>query len=41
MSNSEAAEIRDIAVSALKSRLHRVWALVRKYLEEYVKTPKQ
>ncbi len=41
MSNSEAAEILDITVSALKSRLHRARVLVRKYLEEYVKTPKQ
>ena len=41
MSNCEAADILDITVSALKLRLHRARVLVRKYLEEYVNTPKQ
>ena len=40
LSNAEAAEVLDITVSALKSRLHRARMIVRRYLEEYVRTPK-
>ena len=40
LSNAEAAEVLDITVSALKSRLHRARLIVRKYLEDYVKTPR-
>lgn len=35
-SNVEAAEILDITVPALKSRLHRARILLRKYLSDYV-----
>ena len=40
LSNAEAAEALDITVSALKSRLHRARMIVRRYLEDYVKTPR-
>lgn len=40
LSNAEAAETLDITVSALKSRLHRARMVVRRYLEEYVRTPR-
>ena len=40
LSNAEAAEVLDITVSALKSRLHRARMIVRRYLEDYVKTPR-
>ena len=38
LSNAEAAEVIGISVPALKSRLHRGRALIRKHLEEYLKT---
>ncbi len=38
LSNAEAAEIIGISVAALKSRLHRGRVLLRKHLEEYLKT---
>ena len=38
LSNSEAAEVIGISVPALKSRLHRGRVLLRKHLEEYLKT---
>ena len=38
LSNAEAAEVIGISVSALKSRLHRGRVLLRKHLEEYLKT---
>ena len=38
LSNSEAAEVMGISVPALKSRLHRGRVLLRKHLEEYLKT---
>jgi RNA polymerase sigma-70 factor (ECF subfamily) len=38
MSNSEAAEILEITVSSLKSRLHRGRLLLRKHLSDYVAT---
>ena len=38
LSNAEAADIIGISVPALKSRLHRGRVLLRKYLEEYLKT---
>ncbi len=38
LSNAEAAEVIGISVPALKSRLHRARALLRKHLEEYLKT---
>ena len=38
-SNAEAAEMLDISVPALKSRLHRARVLLRKYLSEYVAAP--
>ena len=41
LSNAEAAEALGITVSALKSRLHRARMIVRRYLEDYVKTPKE
>ena len=41
LSNAEAAEVLDITVSALKSRLHRARMIVRRYLEDYIKTPKE
>ena len=41
LSNAEAAEVLDITVSALKSRLHRARLIIRKYLEDYIKTPKE
>ena len=37
LSNSEAAEILQITVSSLKSRLHRARVLLRKHLSDYVK----
>ena len=37
LSNAEAAEILDITVSALKSKLHRGRVLLRKYLSDYVR----
>ena len=36
LSNSEAAEVLDITVSAIKSRLHRARVLLRNFLSEYV-----
>jgi RNA polymerase sigma-70 factor (ECF subfamily) len=36
LSNAKAAEILEITVSALKSRLHRARVLLRKYLSDYV-----
>ena len=41
LSNAEAAEALDITVSALKSRLHRARMIVRRYLEDYVRTPRE
>lgn len=41
LSNAEAAEALEITVSALKSRLHRARMIVRRYLEDYVKTPRE
>ena len=38
LSNAEAAEVIGISVPALKSRLHRGRTLLRKHLEEYLKT---
>ncbi len=38
LSSAEAAEVIGISVSALKSRLHRGRVLLRKHLEEYLKT---
>ena len=38
LSNAEAAEVIGISVPALKSRLHRGRVLLRKHLEEYLKT---
>jgi RNA polymerase sigma-70 factor (ECF subfamily) len=38
MSNTEAAEILEITVSSLKSRLHRGRLLLRKHLSDYVAT---
>ncbi len=38
LSSAEAAEIAGISVSALKSRLHRGRTLLRKHLEEYLRT---
>ena len=38
MSNSETAEIFEITVSSLKSRLHRDRMLLRKHLSDYVVT---
>ena len=38
MSNSETAEILEITVSSLKSRLHRDRMLLRKHLSDYVVT---
>ena len=37
LSNAEAAEVIGISVSALKSRLHRGRALLRKHLDKYLK----
>ena len=37
MSNTEASEIRDISISALKARLHRGRVALRDMLDEYVK----
>ena len=37
LSNNEAAEVLDISVSALKSRLHRARVILRKYLADYLK----
>jgi DNA-directed RNA polymerase specialized sigma24 family protein len=37
MSNTEAAEILDISISALKARLHRGRVALRDMLDEYVK----
>ena len=39
LSNGEAAEILEVTVSSLKSRLHRARVLLRKYLADYVKSP--
>ena len=39
LSNVEAAEALDITVAALKARLHRGRVLLRKFLQEYVRTP--
>lgn len=39
LTNQEAAEILDISVSALKSRLHRSRVLLRKYLSDYIASP--
>ncbi len=41
LSNTEAAEILEISVSALKSRLHRARVMLRKYLTDYVTSPTQ
>ena len=41
LSNAEAAEVLEITVSALKSRLHRARMIVRRYLEDYVRTPRE
>lgn len=38
LSNAEAADVIGISVPALKSRLHRGRVLLRKHLEEYLKT---
>jgi RNA polymerase sigma-70 factor, ECF subfamily len=38
MSNTEAAEVLEITVSSLKSRLHRGRLLLRKHLSDYVAT---
>ena len=38
-SSAEAADVLDVSVAALKSRLHRARVLVRKYLADYVATP--
>ena len=40
LSNPEAAETLGISVSSLKARLHRGRVLLRKRLEQYVKTPR-
>lgn len=40
LSNAEAADALEITVSALKSRLHRARMIVRRYLEDYIKTPR-
>ncbi|MFP6651239.1 MAG: RNA polymerase sigma factor [Dehalococcoidia bacterium] len=37
LSNSEAAEILDVTVSSLKSRLHRALVLLRKHMDEFLK----
>ncbi len=37
LSNSEAADILEITVSSLKSRLHRARVLLRKHMSDYVK----
>ena len=39
LSSAEAAEVLDVSVAALKSRLHRARVLVRKYLADYVASP--
>ncbi len=39
LSNEEAAQSLEISVPALKTRLHRGRVLLRKYLQDYVKTP--
>lgn len=39
LSSAEAAEVFDISVAALKSRLHRARVLLRNYLSEYVAVP--
>ena len=39
LSSAEAAEVLDISVAALKSRLHRARVLLRQYLSEYVAVP--
>ena len=38
LTNAEAADVIGISVAALKSRLHRGRVLLRKHLEEYLKT---
>ena len=37
LSNTEAAEVLEITVSSVKSRLHRGRVLLRKYISDYVK----
>ena len=37
LSNTEAAEVLDITVSSLKSRLHRGRVMLRKHLEDFLK----
>ena len=37
LSNSEAADVLDITVSSLKSRLHRARLVLRKHMSDYVK----
>ena len=39
LSNAEAAEVLEVTLSSVKSRLHRGRVLLRKYLADYVKTP--
>ena len=40
LSNTEAAAVLDVTVSALKSRLHQARVLLRKYLSDYLAQPK-
>ena len=40
LSNTEAADVLGITISSLKARLHRGRVLLRKQLENYVKTPR-
>jgi RNA polymerase sigma-70 factor (ECF subfamily) len=40
LSNSEAAEILDVTVSSLKSRLHRGRILLRKHMDDFLKVKK-
>jgi RNA polymerase sigma-70 factor (ECF subfamily) len=37
LSNSEAADILDVTVSSLKSRLHRARVLLRKHMDDFLK----
>jgi RNA polymerase sigma-70 factor (ECF subfamily) len=39
LSNTEAADVLEVTVSALKSRLHRARVLLRKHLSVYLATP--
>jgi len=39
LSNTEAADVLELTVSALKSRLHRARVLLRKHLSVYLATP--